>query len=57
MVNSTENEMINKIYLSVEEAKEMSKNNMHFGSHGETHRNFRLLDFNDQLSEVQFFFQ
>ena len=53
MVNSSEDEMINKIYLSVEEAKEMSKNGMHFGSHGETHRNFRLLDFNDQLSEVQ----
>jgi peptidoglycan/xylan/chitin deacetylase (PgdA/CDA1 family) len=53
LVNASEADLVKKTYLSVKEAQEMSKNHMHFGSHGETHRNFRLLDFNDQLSEVK----
>lgn len=53
LLNTSEADLVKKTYLSIKEAQEMSKNHMHFGSHGETHRNFRLLDFKDQLLEVK----
>ena len=52
IVNISEKEFIKNTYLTINQAKEMSKNNMHFGSHGESHVNFRLLSLNQQLLEI-----
>ena len=53
IVNISNTELIQKTYLSVSNAQEMSKNKMHFGSHGENHKNFKLLNHKDQLNEVK----
>lgn len=53
IINISNSELINKTYLSVANAQEMSCNGMHFGSHGESHKNFRLLNYKDQFKEIK----
>ena len=53
IVNMSNSELIKKTYLNVSNAQEMSKNEMHFGTHGESHKNFKILNYKDQSKEIK----
>ena len=53
MINISNSELIKKTYLSISNAQEMSKNKMHFGTHGESHKNFKMLNYKDQSQRLK----
>ncbi len=45
--------LIKKMYLNIEQAKEMIKNGMYFGSHGSSHEWLEYLNYRDQYKELE----
>lgn len=53
IVNEEINQFSKKLYMNKNHIKEMSKNNMTFGSHGTYHKWLEYLDFSQQKKEIK----
>ena len=53
ILNISESDFAKKLYMDTKQIKEMYKNNMGFGSHGDNHLWWQYLDYKNQVIEIK----